>query len=145
LFYHLSSFLPPVGIVSTVLPSPEKPAVEDNPQSYNQDGPSQETVMHAISLFLDGASRGLIASFGPSLVYRLVYGETVKLGIDCAKVAIPLATLSAAYLLGRGLGNRLAPLLQIEDEKKPRIVARLAGAAIALLVFTFGAGLQSVW
>lgn len=101
--------------------------------------------MRAIALFLDGMSRGLIASFGPSLVNRLVYGGTLKLGIDCAKVALPLATLASAYLLGRGAGNALAVLIRIEEEKLPRTVARLAGAGISLLVFTFGAGLESVW
>jgi CRAL/TRIO domain len=113
--------------------------------SQGQVGASKQTVMRAIALFLDGMSRVIIFSFGPSLVYRLVYGGPLKLGLDCAKVALPLATLASAYLLGRGAGSSLATRYPIEEENKPKTVARLAGTAISLLVFTFGAGLQSVW
>jgi hypothetical protein len=113
--------------------------------SQRQTGASKQTVMRGIALFLDGMSRGIIFSFGPSLVYRLVYGGPLKLGLDCAKVALPLATLASAYLLGRGAGSSLATKYVIAEANQPKIVSRLAGTAISLLVFTFGAGLQSVW
>jgi len=109
------------------------------------DEASKEAVMRGIALFLDGMSRGIIFSFGPSLVYRLVYGGPLKLGLDCAKVALPLATLASAYLLGRGAGGLLASKFEITEENRPKIVSRLSGTAISLLVFTFGAGLHSVW
>ena len=113
--------------------------------SRGQTGASKQTVMRGIALFLDGMSRGVIFSFGPSLVYRLVYGGPLKLGLDCAKVALPLATLASAYLIGRGAGSSLATRYVVTEENQPKIVARLAGTAISLLVFTFGAGLHSVW
>jgi hypothetical protein len=112
----------------------------------SSDGkPSRQSLMRAVALFLDGMSRAVILSFGPSLVYRLVYGGTLKLGMDCAKVSYPLAIVVTAYLLGRGLGSSFAEKLSIPEERLPRYVARLAGAAVSLHVFTFGAGLKSVW
>lgn len=103
------------------------------------------SLMRAVALFLDGMSRALILPFGPSLVYRLVYGGTLKLGMDCAKVVFPLAVVVVAYLLGNVLGTSAAQKLSLSEESLPRYVARLAGITISLLVFTFGAGLKSVW
>jgi hypothetical protein len=103
------------------------------------------SVMRAVALFLDGMSRAAIFPFGPSLIYRLVNGTTLKLGLDCAKISYLLAIVVAAYLVGRGFGAALAQKITIPKEKMTQYVARTAGVAIALHVFTFGAGLKSVW
>eukprot|EP00934_Nitzschia_sp_Nitz4_P004940 Nitzschia sp. Nitz4//scaffold2_size372955//258624//261620//NITZ4_000451-RA/size372955-processed-gene-0.50-mRNA-1//1//CDS//3329546862//4930//frame0 len=106
--------------------------------------PTRPSMMRGVALLLDGMSRAVILSFGPSLVYRLVYGGTLKLGLDCAKVAIPLALVAASYLVGKALGSNWARTVSVAAEVLPRRIARLSGIVIALLVFTFGAGLTSV-
>jgi hypothetical protein len=112
---------------------------------------SKHALVRPVALFLDGMSRGVILPFGPSLVYRLVTGNITlgpngtKLGSDCAQVAYPLAIVVAAYLLGRSFGNSVALKLSISPTALPKYVARLSGVAIALHVFTLGAGLTSVW
>jgi hypothetical protein len=105
----------------------------------------EHALVRPVALFLDGMSRAVILPFGPSLVYRLIYGGSVKLDLNCAKVAYPLAIVVAAYLVGRCLGKSIAARLPMSTYKLPQFTARLAGATIALHVFTLGAGLSSVW
>ena len=109
-------------------------------------------LLRPVALFIDGMSRAVILSFGPSLVYRLVTGngrpgpEGSKLGLDCSGVAWPLAIVVATFLFGRFCGTSLiASKLSISNTHLPKYVARLSGLAIALHVFTLGAGLTSVW
>ena len=103
-------------------------------------------LLRPVALFLDGMSRAAILSFGPSLVYRLTFGtKTGKLGSNCSIVAYPLAIVVAAFFLGRFLGYSIGLKFSISPKELPRRVARLSGAAIALHVFTFGAGLTSWW
>lgn len=105
----------------------------------------RQCLIRPVALFLDGMSRAVILPFGPSLVYRLVHEETLKLGLACARVVYPLTAVVSAYLLGRGVGIWFGRNLKVSDDALPKHVARFAGVAISLLVFTFGAGLQSFW
>ena len=112
---------------------------------YGRQG-NDNALLRPVALFLDGMSRAAILSFGPSLVYRLRFGtKTGKLGSNCSIVAYPLAIVVAAFFLGRFLGFSVASKYTISAKNLPRRVARLAGASIALHVFTFGAGLTSWW
>ena len=102
-------------------------------------------MVRPLALFLDGMSRAVILPFGPALVYRLVVHNGNQLGLDCSMVAYPLAVVVAAYLVGKYVGNFIAQKMAIVPTDLPKYVARLSGAAIALHVFTLGAGLNSVW
>lgn len=114
-------------------------------EADNEERLMNFSLHRAVALFLDGMSRAALLPFGPSLVYRLSHGSSIKLGLDCAKIVYRLTVVVVAYLIGRGFGGSIARKFTISDDSLPKVVARLAGAAISLHVFTFGAGLKSVW
>jgi hypothetical protein len=124
----------------------ELPTPHNEKRKANDDVLVKQTLLRPVAQFLDGMSRAAIFSFGPSLVYRLTSGAKAgKLGLNCFIVAYPLAVVVAAFFVGRLVGNTIALTQVISTARLPRYVARLAGLAIALHVFTFGAGLTSWW
>lgn len=94
-----------------------------------------------VAIFVDGLARAMVLPFGPRLVHRLVYGGEMD---PSQTILMPLymSLLVAIYILGRYIGTRMTPTSPLTTTK----VARLGGVALALHIFTYGAGLKSfVW
>jgi hypothetical protein len=108
--------------------------------------PSQPpAVMRRFALFMDGIARAMILPFGPSLVYRLVYGNAGEIHASTwSGVAYYFAAVVAIYIVGRWLGTVMAHQVSFSQKKLPVYIARLGGAALSLHIFTYGAGLASV-
>jgi len=112
-------------------------------------------VLRRFALFVDGMARAIILPFGPTLVYRLV--NNVRVSNDgiitptrWSAISFRLALVIAAFMVGRSVGDfvteqKLSELLQFNTKQQTTWVARLGGLAIALHLFSCGAGLSSIW
>lgn len=105
---------------------------------------SLPAVMRRFALFVDGMTRAMILPFGPTLVHRLVYGQTEIRPATWSGVAYYLGWVVAVYILGGWLGNVMSQHLIMSKDRLPIVIARLGGAALSLQIFTYGAGLASV-
>ena len=115
---------------------------KDNDDTMSIMTASPPLVLRRVALFVDGMARAIILPFGPTLIDRLVYGEpSTSLAPG---VAYYLAWVVSVYSLGRWLGTILASQFSFAPDRLPIMVARFAGAALALHIFTYGAGLKSV-
>ena len=108
-------------------------------RTMSSDAPPPAT--RRVALLVDGMARAMILPFGPFLVHRLVYQSDVPTRETWPGVAYYFAFAVSVYLVGRWLGTVLA---SSSTAKLTRRVARLGGAALALHVVTYGAGLASV-
>ena len=115
---------------------------------YQQQQPS-EAVLRRFALFVDGMARAMILPFGPTLVYRLIHKiraweEDVITPTRWSAISFQLALVIASFGVGRLLGSLAAEKLISKRRGNISLVARLGGAAIALHIFSCGAGLPSV-
>lgn len=106
--------------------------------------PSGRPVFRRVALLIDGTARALILPFGPTLVYRLKYENMNVDPLLWPGIVPSLATVVAVYGLGRSLGTFVADTCRPTFATSSLAIARLGGIALALHVFTYGAGLGSV-
>lgn len=136
---------------------------------HQQQHPEQPSgaVLRRFVVFVDGMARAMIFPFGPTLVYRLVNNVVGAATADLVTptrwtaISFQLALVIAAFLVGHPVGKLAAdyvsmvPTMNANDandntnnntdhKKRQTWVARLGGVAIALNIFSFGAGLSSV-
>lgn len=128
------------------------PGSEDvSPSGMGHKDSSCGAAMRRVALLVDGMSRAAIIPFGPRLIHRLAYhknwfGAASELDASSwSQIAFPTAIVIAVYTLGRSLGAVMSRRLPLNQVKLPQHVARLGGVAFALHLYTFGAGLNSVW
>lgn len=121
-----------------------------SPSKMGHRDPSSGAAMRRVALLVDGMARAAIVPFGPRLIHRLIFhknwfGAASELDPSTwSQVAFPFAILIAVYTVGRSFGCIISRHLPLNQLKLPQHVARLGGAAFALHLYTFGAGLNSV-
>ncbi len=106
---------------------------------------SSLTAMQRITLFLDGLSRTAIFPFGPKLIHRILVSQDADIAATWSQVAYPFSITIGMYSIGRCLGTVVAERMPIEHSKLNHLVARLGGATFALHLFSYGAGLGSIF
>ena len=120
-------------------------ATKSRRDSFDDPALPPGAVLRRFALFVDGMSRAMIIPFGPSLVYRLVNGETEVTPSSWSSISLRLGLVIASFMVGHSVGALAAEKLSFSNHMLHRYVARLGGAAISLHIFTSGAGLSSVF
>jgi hypothetical protein len=130
--------------------------------SYRYEGKelSSLAAMRRITLLLDGLSRTAILPFGPKLIHRILVPQQHHFQVEntaiivaaaetaaasWSQVAYPFAITVAMYSFGRWMGTVVAEKVHIEHHKLNHLVARLGGATFALHLFSYGAGLGTIY
>lgn len=130
--------------------------------SHRNDGKelSSLAAMRRITLLLDGLSRTAILPFGPKLIHRILrleqhhfQSQNVAIIVVAAEsaasswsqVAYPFAITVAMYSFGRWMGTVVAEKVYMDHNKLNHLVARLGGATFALHLFSYGAGLGTIY
>ena len=112
----------------------------DSIKEEKEENEPHVAILRRVALFMDGMARAITLPFGPTLVHRLVSGNS-----DSDTSPWPTAAwfsfIVSIYIIGRWLGTSLA--FRLEREATPIFVARLGGILLSLHVFTYGAGLDS--
>lgn len=94
---------------------------------------------------MDGMARAMFLPFGPALVYRVMYETSEITPITWSSIAFRLAVTIGIFLVGRSGGaivtDKLQGLMNPSDIQLN--VSRIGGAAIALHIFSWGAGVSS--
>ena len=121
---------------------------KDDVDHHQQQQPS-EAVLRRFALFVDGMARAMILPFGPTLVYRLIHKvraseEDFVTPARWSAISLQLALVIASFGVGHMLGSLAAEKIFSIRQGNISWVARLGGAAIALHIFSCGAGLSSV-
>jgi CRAL/TRIO domain len=106
---------------------------------------SSLTAMQRITLFLDGLSRTAIFPFGPKLIHRILISQDDDIASTWSQVAYPFAITVGMYSFGRWVGTVVAERMPIDHSKLNHLGARLGGATFALHLFSYGAGLGSIF
>lgn len=104
------------------------------------ENPSHVAILRRVALFMDGMARAITLPFGPTLVHRLVSGNS-DADTSPWPTAACFSLIVSIYIIGRWLGTTLA--FRLEMDATPIFVARLGGILLSLHVFTYGAGLDS--
>ncbi len=148
----LSGWTVPVKLGSSIM-TPSKEHHHHQPPSSRDNKDNSSVVLYRFALFIDGMTRAALVPFGPRLVHRLLFASESDLTTTAAEalssnwsqVAIPYAIVVAMYSVGRSLGSMLAQRFPTDQKRLQHTMARLGGAALALHVFSFGAGLDSLF